>query len=267
MWRRPAAAQSCAEVVAAIGRAVVGHDALDGDAMGGEEGQRPGEEGAGAFLLLVGQDLGVGEPGGIVDADMDQVPADALLLAAAVAGDAMADAVDPAELLGVDVDQLARCGPLVADHRRLRIERRQAAETEPAQDRPDGGARQAEEPGDLRPGQALAPQPLDLGDGLGRQAVRASAGRRAPVLQAPLAARPIPRQPFVGRALRDAGRRRGSRHPPAFDRRPASPEGLDHGPSCGHSCACSSGAPTRGQVSQPKPRSQLRMNNLHSFDT
>jgi hypothetical protein len=61
-----------------------------------------GEEGAGTLLRLVGQDLGVGEAGGIVDADMDQVPADALLLAAAIAGDAMADAIDPAELLGVD---------------------------------------------------------------------------------------------------------------------------------------------------------------------
>ncbi len=30
-----------------------------------------------------------------------------LLLAAAIAGDAVADAVDPAELLGVDVDQFA----------------------------------------------------------------------------------------------------------------------------------------------------------------
>ena len=54
------------------------------------------EEGAGALLPLVGEDLGVGEPGGVVDADMQVLPADAAVLdhAAALAGDAMADAVD-----------------------------------------------------------------------------------------------------------------------------------------------------------------------------
>jgi hypothetical protein len=92
------------------------------DPMGGEEGQRPGEEGAGALLLLVGQDLGVGEAGSIVDADMDEVPADALVPAAAVAGDTVADAVDPAELLGIDVDEFTRGRALIADHRRLRLE-------------------------------------------------------------------------------------------------------------------------------------------------
>jgi hypothetical protein len=36
------------------------------------------------------------------------------MVAAVAAADAMADAVDPAELLDVDVDQLARPGALVA---------------------------------------------------------------------------------------------------------------------------------------------------------
>ena len=68
------------------------------------------EEGAGALLLLVGQELGVGEAGGVVDGDVEVLPADAAVLvhAGMVAGDAMADAVDPAELLGVDVDEFAR---------------------------------------------------------------------------------------------------------------------------------------------------------------
>jgi hypothetical protein len=41
-----------------------------------------------------------------------------------IASDPVADAVDAAELLDVDMDQLARPLALVADHRRLRLERR-----------------------------------------------------------------------------------------------------------------------------------------------
>src|SRR3712207_2899021 len=48
------------EEAAAIGRAIVGHDPLDLDAVGLEEGEGAGEKGASALLLLVGQNLGVG---------------------------------------------------------------------------------------------------------------------------------------------------------------------------------------------------------------
>ena len=45
----------------------------------------------------------------VVDADMDELPADAaaVALAGAVAGDAMADPVETAELFDIDVDHLA----------------------------------------------------------------------------------------------------------------------------------------------------------------
>ena len=76
-----------AEGVAAIGRAVVGHHPLDGDAEAGEPSDGPVEESHGTFLALVGQDLAVGEPGGVVDRDVQEVPADAARPAAAVAGD------------------------------------------------------------------------------------------------------------------------------------------------------------------------------------
>jgi hypothetical protein len=74
--------------------------------------------------------FGVGEPGGVIDRDVDVLPADrvatyALKVGAAVAvvpaaGDAMpGTGSDPAELLDVDVDQLARTGALVAATLRL----------------------------------------------------------------------------------------------------------------------------------------------------
>ena len=68
-----------AEGMAAVGAAVVGHDALDGDAVAGEPGERPAEEGGGAGLALVGQDLGIGQARGIVDRDVQGLPANAVM--------------------------------------------------------------------------------------------------------------------------------------------------------------------------------------------
>jgi hypothetical protein len=53
-----------------------------------------------AIRLLVRQYLGEGDTGMIVDTDMDELPADAaaIALTSAVAGDAMADFIETAEL-------------------------------------------------------------------------------------------------------------------------------------------------------------------------
>jgi hypothetical protein len=75
--------------------------------MGFEEGERAGEEGAGAFFALVGQELGIGEAGSVIDGDVQVLPADVARAAGEIAVDGMADAPDAAELLGVDVDQFA----------------------------------------------------------------------------------------------------------------------------------------------------------------
>src|SRR5512144_3130071 len=83
--------------MASIGGAVVGHDALDGDAVAGEPVECTAEEGNGAFFLLVRQEFGVGEPRGIVDGHMQRLPADAVMAvdrARPATGDAMADAFD-----------------------------------------------------------------------------------------------------------------------------------------------------------------------------
>jgi hypothetical protein len=75
----------------------------------------------------------------------------------------MADAVDPPELLGVEMDQLARPLTLVADHRRLGLERGPPPEAAAAQHEADGRDRPTEAAGDLWPGQALMAQRHDLG--------------------------------------------------------------------------------------------------------
>lgn len=78
-----------------------------------------------------------------------------------MAGDAMPNAVDLAQRLDIQMDQLA--GPLarVAHHRRFGIETGAPAEAEPAQHRPDGRARQPEPFGDQSSGQVLPAQPFD----------------------------------------------------------------------------------------------------------
>ena len=109
---------------------------------------------------------------------MQVLPADtaARTLASAIAGDAMADAFEAAELLDVDVDQLARLVALVVAHRLGRFEISDAAQTKSALHAADGGGRDGEVTGDQCSGQTLPTQGHDgcLGRDRGRtvQAVR-----------------------------------------------------------------------------------------------
>jgi hypothetical protein len=70
----PEIAAEAAEGVGTVAGAVVGHDArdLDAEALVVVDGRR--EEGGGALLPLVGQDTGEGDPRGVVDADVDELP-------------------------------------------------------------------------------------------------------------------------------------------------------------------------------------------------
>ena len=93
------------------------------------------------------------------------------------AGDAMADALETAELLDVDVDQLARLLPLVASDRLGGLERGDAIEAEALEDAADGRRRDAQLGGDLLAGPPLAAQGLDLLDDLWRVGSRSRCGR------------------------------------------------------------------------------------------
>jgi hypothetical protein len=179
-------------------------------------GERPVEEGDGAGPALVRQDLAVGEPCGIVDGDMQDLPAGTASGVAPVAGDAVADAFDPAELLGVDVEQLAGTGALLADHGRPGLEGGEAAEAEAPQHQADGGDGPPQPARDLRAGQALPAQPLDRGGDCEGQPAGRAGGRRAAVMQGALAARPMPRQPLVRGAHRHPGSQGRVLDPPAM---------------------------------------------------
>ena len=98
----------------AVGRTVVGHDALDLDAVAGIPGQRPFEKGRRILAAEGGKHFDISEARSIVDGDIQMIPADPAFAASAVAGDPVSDAVDLAQAFDIDLDQLARSLALIA---------------------------------------------------------------------------------------------------------------------------------------------------------
>ena len=127
----------------------------------------------------------------------------------------MADAVDPTELLDVDVDQLARVLALVADDRGLGLEGGEAVEAEAAERQPDRRSGQAKLAGNGRTGAALAAQRLDAGGDLGGLPGRAAVRSGGAVAQAGLALGGMAVAPLADRLGRDALRRRHCGNGPA----------------------------------------------------
>jgi hypothetical protein len=111
--------------------------------------------------------------------------------------------LEAAQLLDVQMDHLARRGPLVADHRRLRLQRAQLAKAQPTKDQPRRRARHAQPRGDRRPRQPLPAQALDLGQQRLWRLARTSSRRRAAVVMPSLAPETMPTQPFVTGSLGD----------------------------------------------------------------
>jgi hypothetical protein len=92
------------EHLAVITAPVVGRDPLAGDAKSSEPGEREFEEGHGAFLALIGQDFGVGQPRGVIDADVETFPAEAVMLVDGnrfTGGNAIADLKRPSFLISM----------------------------------------------------------------------------------------------------------------------------------------------------------------------
>src|SRR5690348_17624484 len=82
----------------------------------------------------------------VVDRQMDVFPADpaGVALAVPVSGDAVADAIELAELLDVDVDDLAWGGALITANRLSRLERRPPVEAEALENAADRRRRNAD---------------------------------------------------------------------------------------------------------------------------
>src|SRR5215208_4159983 len=175
---------------------------------------------------------------------MDKLPADAaaFVRGSAVAGDAMTNAFEAAELFDVDMDQFAGALALVAANRLDRIERLDTIEAEAPEDAADGRWRDADFRSDLPASPALAAQDFDPLDDGGRRWPVQMTRARAAICETcqPLAA--IAHHPFADGPRADAcGLCGGLRRLPAPA--PASQSALDRAASDGHSYGYSSGPP------------------------
>ncbi len=153
-------AESLEDLGLGVALGVVREEALAADPKALEPAESSAEEGRGVLAALRREDLGVGQAGVVVDAHEDHLPADASFLAASVSVDPVPHALDPSELLGIDMEEPPRDGMLVA----LRgieslLESPQAAESELLELPGDRGDGDAGLEGDL-PGGLLAPAEL-----------------------------------------------------------------------------------------------------------
>src|SRR5580700_3600542 len=134
------------EAPVAIAGAIVGEDALDGEAEARVEGSCHEEEEKSGAVLLIGQDGGEADPAVVVDVQV--LVACASGLARSVSVDAVAGLDDARQPLDIEVDEAARPLVLVAHDRGRRIERLEPVHAVAAKDAADGSAAQAKRVGD-----------------------------------------------------------------------------------------------------------------------
>jgi len=161
-------AASVAEVEGFVAGAVIGHHPAHGDAEALVIGDRVFEEGDGADGFFIRLHLDEGDAGSVVDGDMGELPTEpfaarsSTALTGAVAGDPVADAVDAAEFLDVEVDHLAGIGALITPHGFDGIEISHPAQAGSTQDPAHGRRRHADALCDVFAAQTLAAQRDDL---------------------------------------------------------------------------------------------------------
>ena len=192
------------ECVRGVATAVVGEQALDAHATSGKPGDGAVEERGCGGAAFIGQDLDVRQAGGIIDRHVDKLPAGALLAAASIPRDAMADLIDAPELLHIEVEEFTGMVVDIAPHRLGCSERPQAAEPSPLEPSRDRRSRHPYLCRDLLAGHAGPPQldhPLDQ---LRRRAPRHPLRPRRPVHKARRSFMPKARKPPVRGALAQA---------------------------------------------------------------
>ena len=156
------------EVARAVGRAAIGQDALDGDAMSFVEVEGLVESAEDAWDFFVREEAGKGEAGVVVDSDVETLDAGARIADGAIAGSANAGTRETAQFLDVEVEEFARVSTFVALGRRLgRFQSGEPMEAVAAQNAGDGGLGDVEHGEDLGVGTALTTQSKDVGDEFG----------------------------------------------------------------------------------------------------
>jgi len=169
----------------AIGRAAIGEDGLDGDAVSAVKGQRLVERGEDAGDFFVGEERGESEAGMVINGDVKGLDAGAWVAVGTVAGGADAGLEKAAKLFNIKMKQLAWGSAFVADDRRLgRVERGEAVEAMTLEDAGKGSFGDGEDHKDLSVGTALAAEFQDLNFEEGRSFAWLAAWDGGVILQA-----------------------------------------------------------------------------------
>src|SRR5215207_4727579 len=238
-WRAPIAAGGGEVPGDPVVLGVVGDHPLDADAVADVEGGGAGEEAGAGGALLVGKDLGIGQPGVVVDGGVDVVvaqPAMAAWAGAAAVGSPSAAVGDAAEFLHVDVQQRSGTVVLIAvgaapcrpdDLTGHRITGGQGRGPVPAEHSPDGRGRHLQLRSDRhRPAAGQVPDDPDPGLGAGRGPPGVTVRAAGPIDEPGLALVSPPAPPLVGARPRDphlgrhVGRRAAGSDAPNHDQPP-----------------------------------------------
>jgi hypothetical protein len=200
------------EAVRDVARAVIRHDGLDPNALALEPGHAASKEGNRRGGSLIGEHLGVSQTRGVIDGDVDELPADTSDPSGAVSVDAMAHATDPAELFDVDMDELSGTFSLVADDRLFGIEVLESGDAVARQDPVDRRWGESNTSSDLGGGIASSAQAQNLLHPLGVSFARHVVRSRAAIDQRRLAGLPIPPSPLRSSLATHTGRLGGAGH-------------------------------------------------------
>jgi len=186
-------------VVGDISRPVVSHDLIDGYALPFEPSDGPLEEGQSGLASFIGQDLDIGQPGGVIDAHVSELVAQTGLGIRPIAVNAVARTAEPSELLRVHVEELSRAGTLVSVGLGFGLEIAKTTKTDASEDCADGGARHREGLRDSLGRPASPAELLDPTDEPGGNAVWRSPWSRGSVEQTARSFDPEATKPLVDR--------------------------------------------------------------------
>jgi len=192
------------ELAGAITGAVVGQQSADTDAVSREEVERGVEKGDSGLGFLIGQQLGKGHAGVVVDGDVESQQARMFVLAAQSTIAAQADLAEACHALDVQVQQVAGPRMLVAHDGRSGMQIAPTAEPGAAQDTADRGRGEAAAEGDLISGHVPSAQLDDTADKALRQAARTAVRPRTAVQQSVQAGHLKANDPLGGGLIADA---------------------------------------------------------------
>jgi hypothetical protein len=205
-----AGGQGRADQAAGVATGVVGQHPLELDAVSGVEGLGSAQEAGAGQGVLISQDLGVGQPGGVVNRRVDVVVADPPTprRPGTAAVDAVAATIrDAPQLLDVDMDQLTGSGTLIAaDHpTRGPVHVGQPTQAVADKDAMDGGSGPADPGGRSGPGRACGCGAAGRSRPPRRRAPGGvMVGDAGPVMEAGLAVLAVASPPAVGAGSGDA---------------------------------------------------------------